>query len=218
MTTHPSDVDHEQASLLLPWLVNGTLSETERFAVERHAADCAECTSDIEALRLIESAIRNDALTPIVPRPDAANVLSVIGLHSSDNAPRPRGRVARYADYAIAASVFIAITIVALLNIILDSPQPTIFETATSADDDSLMHYVFELRFTPETSIDARQQIFSSINSIDVAPSSENRYTVTVPLAASSIDELEVFVTAVQALPEVESANVIALKLPIGKK
>ncbi len=218
MITHPSDVDHEQASLLLPWLVNGTVSETERFAVERHAAECAECTSDIEALRSIESAIRNDALTPIVPRPDVANVLSSIGLHSSDNAPRSRGRVARYADYAIAASVFIAITIVALLNIIPDSPQPTIFETATSADDDSLMHYVFELRFTPETSIDARQQIFSSINSIDVAPSSENRYTVTVPLAASSMDELEVFVTAVQALPEVESANVVALKLPIGKK
>ena len=217
MITHPSDVNHEQAGLLLPWLVNGTLSETERLAVERHAAECAECTSDIEALGSIESAICNDALTPIVPRPDANKVLSAIASGTSDNTRRSGGRVAKYADYAIAASVLIAITIVALLNIIPDSPQPSIFETATSADDDSLMHYVFELSFAPETSIDSRQQVLASINSIEVTALSENRYTITVPLAASSIAELEVFVSAVQSLPEVESANVVALKLPIGK-
>ena len=218
MITHPSNVDHEYASLLLPWLVNAKLSETERLAVERHAAECSECTSDIEALRSIESAICNDALTPIVPRPGSNKVLSAIGRDKSDNTRRSGGLVTRYVDYAIAASVLIAITIVALLNIIPDSPQPSIFETATSADDDSLMHYVFELSFAPETSIDSRQQILASINSIEVTASSENRYTITVPLAANSIDELQVFVTAVQSLPEVESANVVALKLPIEKE
>ncbi len=218
MMTNASYVDHEQAGLLLPWLVNGTLSHEERNAVERHAAECAECTSDIESLKSMQSAIRNDALTPIVPMPDASKALSAIDPHRSDKAWRLRGRVARYTDYAIAASVFIAITVVALVNIIPGATQPSIFETATSANDDSLTHYIIDLSFAPETTIEVRQQIFASLNSVEVTSTDDIRYSITVPLAVSSLDELQLFAAAVQDLPEVESANVVALKLPVGSE
>ena len=218
MLTNASYVDHEQAGLLLPWLVNGTLSQEERNAVERHAAECAECTADIESLKSMQSAICNDALTPIVPRPDASKVLSAIDSDNSDKAWRSRGQVARYIDYAIAASVFVAITVVALVNVIPRATQPSIFETATSADDDSLTHYIIDLTFAPETTIEVRQQIFASLNSIEVTSTDDIQYSITVPLAVSSFNELQSFATAVQDLPEVESANVVALKLPVGNE
>ncbi len=54
MNTHASHVDHEQANLLLPWLVNGTMFETERRGVEQHAAECADCAVEIETLKILQ--------------------------------------------------------------------------------------------------------------------------------------------------------------------
>lgn len=49
-------VDHEEASRLLPWLVNGTLSGGERERVERHVHDCLACRAELReqhALRML---------------------------------------------------------------------------------------------------------------------------------------------------------------------
>ena len=41
---------------LLPELAAGTLDDATRARVERHVASCAECTSELETLRLVRSA------------------------------------------------------------------------------------------------------------------------------------------------------------------
>ena len=212
MNTHASHVDHEQAGLLLPWLVNGTLSETERLAVERHAAECADCAAEIESLKIVQSAIRNDALAPIVPKADASKVLSRVGSMPSTEQGR---RINPAIGYAIAASVLIAVAIASMWRVNSGAPEAIIFETATSASDAAMMHYVFELGFAPDTTDDARQQVFAALNSIDVLRTNGDRYKVTVPLTVNSVAELQEFAEKVRSMPHVMSANVIALQLPI---
>jgi hypothetical protein len=49
-------VNHEEASRLLPWLVNGTLPRAEREQVERHVRDCLSCRAELreqQALKLL---------------------------------------------------------------------------------------------------------------------------------------------------------------------
>ncbi len=214
MNTHASHVDHEQAGLLLPWLVNCTLSETERLAVERHAAECAECAAEIESLKIMQSAIRNDALAPIVPKADASKLLSRVDSMPSIEKGR---RMTRPIGFAIAASVLIAVAIATVWRVNPGAPEAKLFETATSASDASMMHYVFEIGFAPNTTENARQQVFAALNSVDVSRSSGERYKMTVPLTVDSVEELQEFAEKVRSMPHVMSANVIALQLPIRR-
>jgi len=48
--TAPTEA-HERTQQLLPWLVNGTLEDAERQAVEEHLAACAECRGELAATR-----------------------------------------------------------------------------------------------------------------------------------------------------------------------
>lgn len=46
--TLPADVHQEAA--LLPWYVNGTLSESDRLQLDRHLATCPACRAELEEL------------------------------------------------------------------------------------------------------------------------------------------------------------------------
>ncbi len=46
--TLPADVHQEAA--LLPWYVNGTLSESDRHQIDRHLATCPACRAELEEL------------------------------------------------------------------------------------------------------------------------------------------------------------------------
>ena len=117
--------------------------------------------------------------------------------------------------YAIAASVLIAVAIATVWRVNPGAPEAKFFETATSASNASMMHYVFELGFAPNTTDNARQQVFAALNSVDVSRSSGDHYKVTVPLTVDSVEELQAFAEKIRSMPHVMSANVIALQLPI---
>jgi anti-sigma factor RsiW len=42
---------HEQAQMLLPWHVNGSLEPGEAALVEAHLAECAECRATLPPTR-----------------------------------------------------------------------------------------------------------------------------------------------------------------------
>ena len=50
---------HEEVQELLPWLVNGTLSQDEVEQVEAHLAECAECRAELVAERQLAAAIES---------------------------------------------------------------------------------------------------------------------------------------------------------------
>ena len=50
---------------LLPDLAAGTLDAATRARVEHHVASCAECTSELETLRLVRGAVETEAIAPL---------------------------------------------------------------------------------------------------------------------------------------------------------
>ncbi len=55
-TKHPEE--------LLAWYVNGTLSDSERTAVEQHVADCDYCQQEISLLETMRTQIKQTAASP----------------------------------------------------------------------------------------------------------------------------------------------------------
>ena len=52
-TQHPEE--------LLPWYVNGTLSNSEKAEVERHIGQCEQCRAEIEMLQIIRDVAKQSA-------------------------------------------------------------------------------------------------------------------------------------------------------------
>jgi len=55
------DSEHRSSDALLPWFVNGTLSDDERTSVDRHLRECARCRREVEALRQLQAFCRSAA-------------------------------------------------------------------------------------------------------------------------------------------------------------
>jgi anti-sigma factor RsiW len=53
------DSEHRIADALLPWFVNGTLSDDERASVDRHLRECARCRREVEVLRQLQAFCRS---------------------------------------------------------------------------------------------------------------------------------------------------------------
>ena len=52
------DPVHREATLLLPWYVNGTLEGAERARTDRHVRECVACKGEVEAQTLILRLLR----------------------------------------------------------------------------------------------------------------------------------------------------------------
>ncbi len=53
---------HAEAWTLLPWLVNGRISDEDREWVETHVASCEECSREVQAQRAIAGQMRDEPL------------------------------------------------------------------------------------------------------------------------------------------------------------
>ena len=47
---------HDEVQRLIPWLVNGTLTDEEKAMVDDHLAECAECRADVQSERQLAEA------------------------------------------------------------------------------------------------------------------------------------------------------------------
>ncbi|HEX5420985.1 MAG TPA: zf-HC2 domain-containing protein, partial [Gammaproteobacteria bacterium] len=60
-----SEINHNEAARLLPWLVNGTLAGTERERVERHVRDCLVCRAEVREQQALQVLVRQRADVPL---------------------------------------------------------------------------------------------------------------------------------------------------------
>jgi len=84
---------HEESWLLLPWLVNGRLSQRERARVEDHVRGCAECRQEIALQRLVCHTLTTPERVTYAPGPSFRKLMNRIdGLMSRiDGRVNPRG-------------------------------------------------------------------------------------------------------------------------------
>lgn len=52
---------HRQAWDLIPWIVNGTASESDRQNVEQHLHECADCREELEFQRRLQRAMAHES-------------------------------------------------------------------------------------------------------------------------------------------------------------
>jgi len=62
-----NSAQHGESWDLIPWLVNGRLSDAERAAVEAHLPDCEQCRREVDAQRHLREAIAEDNRIDCVP-------------------------------------------------------------------------------------------------------------------------------------------------------
>lgn len=65
-------MSHEESVELLPWLVNRSLSDEEREAVQAHAKSCVICRREIGELEALQESIQTSAAE--VPAPDMRRI------------------------------------------------------------------------------------------------------------------------------------------------
>lgn len=65
-------MSHEESIELLPWFVNGSLSASERGAVEAHAESCIVCRRELAELEALQESIQAPAFA--VPAPDMRRI------------------------------------------------------------------------------------------------------------------------------------------------
>jgi hypothetical protein len=214
MAEQPDHGDHESIDGLLPWFVNNTLSPAEYERVRHHLDGCEECRANVALLSVVKSTVRRATTTPLVPPPRTGRLLEAIDALSQDRKSR------RWVGATAAAVAAVGFALLAVALLIPDrrigDASPARFETATSAARQAGMDYVLIVQFEPGSLAADRDRVLRELDARDISrDEAEGSYRVTVSLAATSLAELERFTRDVEALPEVRSASVVALQLPV---
>lgn len=213
MTQPLSESAHKSLVELLPWYVNGTLAGDEHDAVEKHIGNCAECFANVDMLSRVRDSIRNDSPAPLVPQPRAETLLTAL-----DGVEHGTTSRASWKWYAAAASVlvFLAATWVTLQPEATTGGAPAIYQTATSDDTGSPIRYVIELHFEPDTSSGERKASLVSIDAEETAIArSDGSYRIMLGSGPETLAELEQRIDAIVSRPEISSARVVAVQLPV---
>jgi len=200
---------------MIPWYVNGTLSDAEAALVREHIEACDDCRADVELhTRMRAAAIEND-VTPIVPTTRAAELLSGEGTgrgHATPGYGFTRRRMATAAGFSI---LVVALIVSLFFDRKLESPNQQ-FETATSAGPATNIDYVLQLRFDENVSEQQRKGIVSQLDDVVQWTTALNGdYEVHVRLSAPSLVALEQYQERAESIAGVHSAEFTALQLPM---
>lgn len=92
---------NEEIWLQLPWLANGRLQQPERTRVEAHVRECAHCTREVAAQRLMCDALTEPDRVSYAPGPSFRKLMNRIDGRSP--APREDRRASRLRPFPMPA-------------------------------------------------------------------------------------------------------------------
>jgi anti-sigma factor RsiW len=175
VTPEPA-LTHTRAFELLPWLVNGSLTGTERDAVESHVRACITCRRELKQQQRLHSAVRARR---------SADVSAEAGLdrldRELDETARSsrfwRGRYASATPFAVAAAAGLAVLAVLLWFTPLPQLGSANYSTlATAAASDVAL---IDIVFAEGATAAEMQALLNDIDGEIVAgPSQLGRYSV----------------------------------------
>ena len=127
---------HEESIELLPWLVNGSLTASEREAVQAHAESCIVCRRELAELEALQESIQAPAF--VVPAPDMRRINARIDAQL-ERESRGQNAIAALREFfaspwrAAFAAQTLALVVVATLWLQADTNEPQ-FRTLTSTE------------------------------------------------------------------------------------
>jgi len=209
---------HAEITMLLPWYVNGTLGAADRDRVLEHLSSCTKCREDVSLCMDMQASVQQAEPTPIVPATTGADVLDARKIRGSGKA-----RWSRAQTWSAAAAVTLAAVLsVSVLMSGIDggaTNQPVAnqqFTAATAPATLPTVDYVLELQFAAGLSLAERRLFIAGISGGNTPIAADQTHVqVVVRLAPKSLQELDRYAAAIQSRPEVASAEIIALHLPL---
>lgn len=177
---------HERTTELLPWFVNGSLSDDETALVERHVRDCLPCRNALKEQQRLAKLIRERPLVSVSP--DRAFDRLMQRIDGDRPATRSRRRAGASAaatgKLAIAASVVVAVLLGAGLWM-LDRELTADGEFSTLTDPGAADGARVDIVFVDGLAEAEIRALLTEIDaSIVAGPTELGRYTVRVPVGA----------------------------------
>jgi hypothetical protein len=195
---------HNRAFELLPWLVNGTLGDAEREAVEEHARACITCRRELREQQQLHAALRARRTADV----SAEGGFERLNRELDGESERRRTtlRYATAAPFAIAAAAGLAVLAILLwftpLPELADGGYSTL--ASTPAAEGALVDVVF----ADDTTAAEMQQLLDDIGGEIVAgPSQLGRYSVRVTGARADAADIGKVVATLSADPHVRFAG-----------
>lgn len=213
---------HERVWGLLPWYVNGTLSQRERERVEAHLEACSRCQEEAQACRRTAEAIRSAGEAAPTPHPvQLQRVLARIDEAEAEETPKRFSRLGsrfggwRAAPRALQGALMAQVAIILLLVGVLvwrelhpgpgDLPAPAVYRTLSDAPPARQPARRLRLMFSPDaTERQVRHLVLDVRGRITDGPSALGVYTVEVPTGG---DSLQAVLTRLRSEPQVMLAE-----------
>jgi len=205
----------DDAREMIPWYVNGTLSDAEAAFVREHVDSCGDCRADVELHTSMHAAVVENDVTPIVPKTSVADILSEDRAWRSRSTPSGGMMWRRVAVAAGFAILGVASIVSLFANRNIDNTN-RIFETATSIETATNISYVLQLRFDEDVSAQQRGEIVAQLDDVvNWTTALSGDYEIHVRLSAPSLVALEQYQKRAEAIAGVQSAEFTALQLPM---
>ena len=201
---------HLQANELLPWYVNATLADDERRAVEEHLQNCADCRRDLEMLQMMQVAAQDSNTIPLVPDPDAMQLLEQLDARCGTT------RTGRYVTGAlVAAAAVAALSLFAFLEWQKDVPDAAQdYRTVFEAGSAHAAQYIFEIRFHEAVPMVERQRLLQEFGASDIT-ANDDILRAVVSRQPLTVEELQQLSRDIQAIEGVVDARVTTMQIPL---
>jgi hypothetical protein len=199
----------------IPWLLNGTLSDSAAAVLLEHLKVCSDCKADFESHEYMRAAALGNEVTPLMPTTKAEDVF---GIGRTGRSRRSRSRRLPLRLQVIAASIAIlGVGIVLSFYLDRDDVGPNqLFETATSAGSSGGIDYVLQLQFEDGVTNLEKGRIVAQLEDVvRWTVSDSGAYEAHVQLTAPSLAVLKDYEERTVALAGVQSAKFTALQLPV---
>jgi hypothetical protein len=224
---------HQRIWELLPWYVNGTLSDQDRERVEAHVAICRRCRDEVETCRRMAAAVKSQGEVAPSPHPvQLQRTLARIAelergwndLKDSrdDKDPKDWGRTGRGFGAplraliaatprplrgALVAQVAIIVLLVGVLawSELHSAPAPVTYQTLSDPATAPAPTLALRVMFSPRATEKEIRELLQGIRGeITAGPSPLGVYTVEVPAAG---DPLSVVLARLRSEPAVSLAE-----------
>lgn len=194
---------------MLPWFVNGTLSELEVLAMEKHLRRCDDCAQELPMLKSLQTSLSRETVAVLAPNPNSERFLAQLD----------QGNAGRFPNRTTWLMGAIAATVALLAVVFFDSRSPTdpvIYQTVVEADSTATFDYVLQLSLDQQIDVAEHYSILQSLQPVSIAGlENAGDYRVVVRLQAQSVEDLERYRQSVESNSAISSASIVAIELPI---
>ena len=170
---------HEEASELLPWFVNGTLSEAEHASVGAHVRSCVPCRIALQEQQRLQALLRAQPTVRLSAEPAYERLLGEIGRARTERR-HPAGRFAYSFRHAVTAAVLVASLGAAswLVTVATDGGRDGQFVTLTEDGRAGIELDIVLADGVAETELSALVRDFDG--SVTAGPDGVGRYRVRI--------------------------------------